>query len=128
VCSRDIGFLPVCDGDHLVGVVTDRDIVLSSTAEGTKPNTSIGRDLMTSPIIYCFDDQDLQKAAKLMEGHQIRRVAVVSHNEKRLVGVVSLGDIATGGTKKLLQKFCRAFLSRQAKKTIPIGKTFRLHC
>jgi len=55
---------------------------------------------MTSPIIYCFDDQDVQEAAKLMEEHQIRRVAVVSRDNKRLVGVVSLGDIATNGTKK----------------------------
>jgi len=97
---RDIGFLPVCDGDRLVGVVTDRDIVLRSTAEDTDPNTSIGRDLMTAPIIYCFDDQDIQEAAKLMEDHQIRRVAVVSRNDKRLVGVVSLGDIATSDTQK----------------------------
>ena len=97
---RDVGYLPVCDGDRLVGVVTDRDIVLRSIADGTDPNTSIGRDLMTSPIIYCFDDQDVQEAAKLMEEHQIRRVAVVSRDNKRLVGVVSLGDIATNGTKK----------------------------
>ncbi len=97
---RDIGFLPVCDGDRLVGVVTDRDIVLRSTAEGTNPNTGIGRDLMTSPIIYCFDDQDVNEAAKLMEEHQIRRVAVVSRDDKRLVGVVALGDIARNGTKE----------------------------
>ncbi len=97
---RDIGFLPVCDGDRLIGAVTDRDITLRSTAEGTDPNTSIGRDLMTSPIIYCFDDQDVEEAAKLMEEHQVRRLAVVSRDNKRLVGVVSLGDIATNGTKE----------------------------
>ena len=98
---RDVGFLPVCDGDRLVGVVTDRDITLRSTAEGTDPNTSIGRDLMTSPIVYCFDDQDVKEAAKLMEEHQIRRVAVVTREAKRLVGVVSLGDIARKSTKKV---------------------------
>ena len=98
---RDIGFLPVCDDDRLIGVVTDRDIVLRATAEGINPNTSIGRDLMNSPIVYCFDDQDVQEAAKLMEEHQIRRVAVVSRKNKRLVGVVSLGDIATNDTKKI---------------------------
>src|SRR5688572_1692360 len=96
--DRDIGFLPVCDGDRLVGVVTDRDIAVRSTAEGTDPNTSVGRDLVTSPVVYCFDDQDLKEAAKLMEEHQIRRVAVLSRADKRLVGVVSLGDIATNGT------------------------------
>src|SRR6266487_2062025 len=99
--ERDIGFLPVCDGDRLVGVVTDRDIIVRATAEGLNPNTTIGRDLMTSPIIYCFDDQDVKEAAKLMERNQIRRVAVVSRADKRLVGVVSLGDIANNGTKEM---------------------------
>ena len=99
--ERDIGFLPVCDGDRLVGVVTDRDIIVRATAEGLNPNTTIGRDLMTSPIIYCFDDQDVKEAAKLMEQNQIRRVAVVSRVDKRLVGVVSLGDIANNGTKEM---------------------------
>jgi CBS domain-containing protein len=99
--DRDIGFLPVCDGDRLVGAVTDRDITLRSTAQGTDPNTSIGRDLMTSPIVYCFDDQDVKEVAKLMEAHQIRRVAVVSREANRLVGVVSLGDIARNSTKEV---------------------------
>ena len=98
--NRDIGFLPICDGDRLVGVVTDRDLVLRSTAEGLDPNGSIGRDLMTSPVVYCFDDQDVKEAAKLMEEHQIRRVVVLDHKDKRLVGVVSLGDIARNDTKK----------------------------
>jgi CBS domain-containing protein len=99
--DRDIGFLPVCDGDRLVGVVTDRDITLRSTAEGTDPNTNIGRDLMTSPVVYCFDDQDIEEAAALMEEHQIRRVAVLSREDKQLVGVLSLGDIARNSTKKV---------------------------
>ncbi|HLO33543.1 MAG TPA: CBS domain-containing protein [Anaerolineales bacterium] len=97
--ARDIGFLPVCDGDRLIGVVTDRDIIVRATAEGMDPNGIIGRDLMTSPIIYCFDDQDVEEAARVMEQNQIRRVAVLSRADKRLVGVVSLGDIATNGTK-----------------------------
>lgn len=97
---RDIGFLPVCDGDRLVGAVTDRDLVLRSVAEGIDPNTSIGRDLVTSPIVYCYDDDDVEEAAKLMEQHQIRRIVAVSRKDKRLAGVVSLGDIATNGTKK----------------------------
>jgi CBS domain-containing protein len=56
---------------------------------------------MTSPIIYCFDDQDIKEAAELMEQHQVRRVAVLSREDKRLVGILSLGDIATNGTKKI---------------------------
>lgn len=99
--DRDIGFLPVCDGDRLVGVVTDRDLILRGLAEGTDPSTSIGRGLMTSPVVYCFDDQDVKEATKLMEDHQIRRVAVLSRENKRLVGVISLGDIARNSTKKV---------------------------
>jgi CBS domain-containing protein len=97
---RDIGFLPVCDGDRLVGAVTDRDLVLRSIAEGIDPKTSLGRDVVTSPVVYCFEDDDVQDAAKLMEQHQIRRIVVLSRKDKRLVGVVSLGDIATHGTEK----------------------------
>jgi CBS domain-containing protein len=97
---RDIGFLPVCDGDRLVGSVTDRDLVLRAVAEGVDPKTSLGRELITSPIVYCFDDDSVENAAKLMEQHQIRRVVVVSRKDKRLVGVVSLGDIANNAAEK----------------------------
>jgi CBS domain-containing protein len=97
---RDIGFLPVFDGDQLVGALTDRDIILRSTADGMDPNLRIWRDLVTSPIVYCFEDQDVEAAARLMEEHQIRRVAVVGLDGKRLVGVVSLGDVARNGAKK----------------------------
>jgi CBS domain-containing protein len=97
---RDVGFLPVCDGDRLVGTVTDRDLVLRSLAEGMDPRASIGRDLVTSPVIYCYDDDSVEDAAKLMEEHQVRRIVVVSRKDKRLVGVVSLGDIATNGAEK----------------------------
>jgi CBS domain-containing protein len=97
---RDIGFLPVSDGDRVLGVVTDRDIILRSTAEGTDPNTTIGQDFITTPVVYCFEDDDVEDAAKTMEEHQIRRVAILSRDDNRLVGVVSLGDIAKRGTKK----------------------------
>lgn len=97
---RDVGFLPVCDGDRLVGTITDRDLVVRSIADGVEPHTSIGRDLVTSPVVYCYDEDTVEAAARLMEQHQIRRIVVVSRKDKRLVGVVSLGDIANNGTKK----------------------------
>ena len=97
---RDIGFLPVCEVDQILGVVTDRDIIVRSTAEGTNPNTSLGRDLITTPAVSCFDDQDVEEAARLMEEHQIRRVIVLSRDDNRLVGVVSLGDIARSSAQK----------------------------
>lgn len=91
--DQDIGFLPVCEGDRLVGVVTDRDLVVRVIVDGRDPNAKIGRHLVTAPIIYCFDDQDVEEAEQIMEENQIRRL-VILNRDKRLVGVVSLGDLA----------------------------------
>ena len=91
--DRDIGFLPVCDGDRLIGVLTDRDLITRALAEGMESKAMLGRDLVTSPTIYCFDDQSVDEAAKLMHDNQIRRLVILSR-DKRMVGVVSLGDLA----------------------------------
>jgi CBS domain-containing protein len=91
--DRDIGFLPVCDGDRLIGVLTDRDLITRALAEGMESKAMLGRDLVTSPAIYCFDDQSVDEAAKLMHDNQIRRLVILSR-DKRMVGVVSLGDLA----------------------------------
>jgi CBS domain-containing protein len=92
--DRNIGFLPVCDGEELIGVISDRDITIRALADGMDVNIMLGRDLMTVPAIYCFDDQDIREAAKIMEENQIRRLVVLSREDRRLVGVVSLGDLA----------------------------------
>ena len=92
--DRNIGFLPVCDGEELIGVISDRDITIRALADGMDVNIMLGRDLMTVPAIYCFDDQDVSEAARIMEENQIRRLVVLSRDEKRLVGVISLGDLA----------------------------------
>lgn len=89
----DIGPLPVCDGDRLVGMLTDRDITVRAVADGRDPVTTLVREVMTSDIVYGFDDQDLQDATRLMEQYQIRRLPVLNR-DKRLVGIVSLGDLA----------------------------------
>src|SRR5262245_4078844 len=89
----DIGPLPVCDGDRLVGMLTDRDITVRAVADGRDPVTTPVREVMTSDIVYGFDDQDVQDATRLMEQYQIRRLPVLNRN-KRLVGIVSLGDLA----------------------------------
>lgn len=99
--SNDFGFLPVFEDDQLVGVITDRDIVVRALARGVNSEATLGRDLMTSPAIYCFDDQTVEEAAKIMEKDQIRRLVVLSRGNNRLVGVVSLGDIANKSTKKV---------------------------
>jgi CBS domain-containing protein len=91
--SLDVGSLPVCDNDRLVGVITDRDIALRSAAAGHDPTRDHVRDTMSPGIIYCFDDQDAKEAAEIMGEKQIRRLPVLDRN-KRLVGIVSLGDLA----------------------------------
>jgi len=96
--DRNIGFLPVCDGDELMGVISDRDITIRALADGMDVNVMLGRDLMTTPAIYCFEDQDVSEAAKIMAENQIRRLVVLSREDKRLVGVISLGDLARNST------------------------------
>jgi CBS domain-containing protein len=89
----DCGALPVCDADRLIGVLTDRDITVRSVAAGHDPKADKVRDVMTPGLVYCFDDQDAEEAAQIMREKQIRRIPVLNR-EKRLVGIVSLGDLA----------------------------------
>jgi CBS domain-containing protein len=90
----DVGALPICDNDRLAGMVTDRDIVLRGTADGRDPNSAEVREVMSEGIIYVYADQPVEAAARLMEEKQIRRLPVLNR-EKRLIGIVSLGDVAT---------------------------------
>jgi CBS domain-containing protein len=89
----DVGSLPVCDGQRLVGTLTDRDITIRAIAEGRDPKATSVREAMTPQIVYCFEDQPVEEAAKLMKEKQIRRLPVINR-DKRLVGIVSLGDLA----------------------------------
>ena len=95
----DCGAIPICEEDRLIGMVTDRDIVLRTLASGRDPNSCTARDVMTSPIVFGFQDQDIGEAARIMEAKEIRRIAILNRN-KRLVGIVSLGDIATRGANE----------------------------
>jgi CBS domain-containing protein len=89
----DTGCLPVCENNRLAGMVTDRDIVIRAIAEGRDPRTCTARDVMTREIVCCFEDDDIEEAARLMKDRQIRRLMVLNRN-KRLAGIVSLGDLA----------------------------------
>jgi CBS domain-containing protein len=89
----DIGMLPVCDGERLVGAITDRDLAVRAVADGHDPLKTNVKDVMTAGICWCFEEQSLEEVAKLMEEKQIRRIAVLNRN-KRLVGIASLGDFA----------------------------------
>ena len=88
----DAGALPVADNERLVGMITDRDIAVRAVAEGKSPDTPV-EEVMSHEILYCFDDQDLEDVARNMGKIQVRRLPVVDR-DKRLVGIVSLGDVA----------------------------------
>ena len=93
----EAGSIPVCEGDRVIGMITDRDIAVRGVAEGRGPDTPI-RDLMSDGIICAHEDDDVQDVAQRMSEEQVRRLPVLDSNE-RLVGIVSLGDLArdTGG-------------------------------
>src|SRR5262249_42151545 len=90
----DIGVLPVSEKKHLVGMLTDRDITVRSVGVGHHPHQQKVRDAMTPEAIFCFDDQDVPDATQLMKQKQVRRLLVLNR-DKQLVGIVSLGDVAT---------------------------------
>jgi CBS domain-containing protein len=89
----DIGPLPVCDGERLVGMLTDRDITVRAVAAGRNPLTTQVREVMTPDVVYGFDDQEVEDAARLMAQYQIRRLLVMDRR-KQLVGMVALRDLA----------------------------------
>ena len=88
----DSGVLPVGEDDRLVGMLTDRDIAIRAVAKDLPCDTPI-RDVMSKEVLYCFEDEEVEKVADNMGEQQIRRLPVLSR-EKRLVGIVSLGDLA----------------------------------
>ena len=89
----DAGALPVSDGERLIGMVTDRDIAVRAVAEGRGPDTPV-RDVMTDEVLYCFDDDEIEAVALKMSDRQVRRMPVLSREDDRLVGIVSLGDLS----------------------------------
>ncbi|MEM5436017.1 CBS domain-containing protein [Paraburkholderia diazotrophica] len=88
----DVGALPVCDGSKLKGMVTDRDIVVRAVSSGREPSAAVS-EILSEPVTWCFEDDDVSVAQQKMEEAQIRRLPVVD-SDKRLVGVLSLGDLA----------------------------------
>jgi CBS domain-containing protein len=91
--ALDVGALPVCDDDEITGIVTDRDLTLRGTADGRDPNTTLVSEVMSTGVACVFAEQEVEEIARLMEARQIRRVPVLNH-DKKLVGIVSLADIA----------------------------------
>jgi CBS domain-containing protein len=90
----NVGSIPVCNGKKLVGMVTDRDITLRGVAEGLDAEKTVLSDIMSKDVKWCFEDQSLDEVMETMAASQIRRLPVVSR-DKELVGIFSLGDLAT---------------------------------
>ena len=97
--DRDIGSLPVVEGDKLVGMVTDRDIVVNVIADSGDCTSARAREAMSEKLLYCYEDQSVDDVLKNMGGVQVRRMPVVNR-DKRLVGIVSLGDLARQGSSR----------------------------
>lgn len=89
----DVGLIPVCDGDRLKGVLTDRDITIRATADGRDPATTMVSEVMSTDLDYGLEDQEVEEAVSVMEARQIRRLPIVN-KDKRLIGIVTLADIA----------------------------------
>ena len=88
----DAGFVPVGENDRLVGMITDRDIAVRAVAEGRAPDTPV-RDVMSPEVHYIFADDSVEAAAQRMGELQVRRLPVLNR-DKRLVGIISLGDVS----------------------------------
>jgi len=92
----NVGAIPICDGERLCGMVTDRDLVLRVMAEGLDPKQVRLSEATSSEVFFCYEDEDLEKASHVMSQKQIRRLPILSR-AKKLVGIVSLGDLAVRG-------------------------------
>jgi CBS domain-containing protein len=96
MCDMDVGSLPIGDNDRLVGMVTDRDITVRGVAAGKMADTPV-TEVMSQHVRWCYEDQDIDEVMDEMRDAQIRRLPVVDH-DKKLVGIVSLGDLADRGS------------------------------
>jgi len=94
----DAGVLPVGENDRLVGMITDRDIAVRAVAQDRPPSTKV-REVMSREVLYCYEDQDLEEIAINMGDEQVRRMPVVNR-DKRLVGIISIGDVAQTANAK----------------------------
>jgi CBS domain-containing protein len=90
----DCGIIPVGDGEKLLGIVTDRDIVIRAIAEGKSPDKTTANEIMTPDVWYCFENDKIEDAANSMKVKKVKRL-IVLNNDKKLVGLISLSDIST---------------------------------
>lgn len=111
--DEDIGALPVGENDRLIGMVTDRDIAVRAWANGNDAASLTARDVMTKDIVYCRTSETLEEAVRLMEAKKIRRLPVID-DEKRMVGMLSLGDISHTSSRELTTGLVKAVTAHHA--------------
>jgi CBS domain-containing protein len=109
----DIGAILVCEKDHLVGMITDRDITCRAVAKGTDLSKLTAGDVMTKDVIYCRDTEDLQDAIHIMEDKQIRRIPAIDE-DKRMVGMLSLGDVSHAASQQIAGEVIKAVSDHHA--------------
>lgn len=97
---HDVGAIPIGENDRLIGIVTDRDIVCRVVADRRDLSKLTARDVMTKGVIWCLDDEELDDAVRIMEQRRVRRLPVIDQN-KRMVGMLALGDISTSAPQML---------------------------
>jgi CBS domain-containing protein len=98
--THDIGAIPIGEHDRLIGMVTDRDIVCRCIAAGRDPKRTTAREIMTKGIRFCLDKHDIKEAARIMERKRVRRLPVIDAKKKRLIGMLSLGDVYNAGPRR----------------------------
>ncbi|WP_072392336.1 CBS domain-containing protein [Hyphomicrobium sp. CS1GBMeth3] len=98
--KHDVGAIPIGENDRLIGMVTDRDITCRGLANSKDPSKLTARDVMTKGIIWCKENESLTDAARLMEQKKVRRLAVIN-DAKRMVGILSVGDVSHAGPRAL---------------------------
>jgi len=105
--EQDIGAVPIGENDRLIGMVTDRDIVVRGLAEGKDLSNMTARDVMTEGVVYCYANEDLGDALRIMEDKKIRRLPVLDEN-KRMVGMLSMGDVSSAASQELAGELASA--------------------
>jgi CBS domain-containing protein len=100
--ADNVGALPVGENDRLVGMITDRDIAMRAVAEDRAAGTTAVREVMSEGVAYCYEDDNVEEAARIMARHQVRRLPVINR-DKRLVGMIALADLARAGVEAAQQ-------------------------
>jgi CBS domain-containing protein len=111
--KHDIGAIPVGENDRLIGMVTDRDIALRAVAEGKDISKLTARDVMSKGVIWCRDSENVGAAALTMESKQVRRMPVIDDN-KRMVGMLSLGDLSRAASQRITAEVTKAVSAHHA--------------